>query len=206
MRPPDTLPSAARTTVPAPAWQKTYPGLPAQARIVRADLRPLLAGCPAADDVLLLTSELAANAIAHSHSGRPGGIFTVRLTHQPGSGVQAEVADQGSTWPGDLPICAQPPHGLYLLQALSTACGTRRDGHSHIVWFRLDHCCGPAPVLPPPLRRRAAPRRRRSAAVTGDRPDWTTNASQGKAFFFRTDPGACRPPSMTATSVCAPPS
>jgi serine/threonine-protein kinase RsbW len=150
MRHPDTLPPPARTTAPAAGWERTYPGLPAQARIVRADLRPLLAGCPAVDDVLLLASELAANAIAHSDSGRPGGTFTVRLTHEPGSGVRAEVADQGSTWPGDLPVCAQPPHGLYLLQALSTACGARRDGRARIVWFRLDHCCGPALALPRP--------------------------------------------------------
>ena len=162
MRHPDTLPPAARVTVRTAAWQRAYPGLPAQARIVRADLRLLLAGCPAADDVLLLASELAANAIAHSHSGRPGGSFTVCLTHEPGSGVRAEIADQGSAWPGDLLASAQPPHGLYLLQALSTACGARRDGHRRIVWFRLDHCCGPAPALPRPAG--SAPRR------SGDRP------------------------------------
>jgi serine/threonine-protein kinase RsbW len=162
MRHLDTLPAAARITVRTAAWQRTYPGLPAQARIVRADLRAHLAGCPAAEDVLLLASELAANAIAHSHSGRPGGTFTIRLSHEPGSAVQAEVADHGSTWPGDLPVCAQPPHGLYLLQALSTACGARRDGHSRIVWFRLDHCCSPSPALPRPGG--GAPRR------SGDRP------------------------------------
>ena len=150
MRHPDTLPQTAPATARTRAWHRTYPGLPAQARIVRADLRLLLAGCPAADDVLLLASELAANAIAHSDSGRPGGSFTVRLTHEPGCGVLAEVADQGSTWPGDLPVCAQPPHGLYLLRALSTACGARRDGYSRIVWFRLDHCCSPNPVPPRP--------------------------------------------------------
>jgi hypothetical protein len=157
MRHPDTLPQTAPATARTPAWHRTYPGLPAQARIVRADLRPLLARCPAADDVLLLASELAANAIAHSHSGRPGGTFTIRLSHEPGSGVHAEVADQGSTWPGDLPVCARPPHGLYLLLALSTACGARRDGHNRIVWFRLDHCCSPAPALPSPAA--GAPRR-----------------------------------------------
>jgi two-component sensor histidine kinase len=143
MRHPGTLPPAACTAV----WQRKYPGLPAQARILRADLRPLLAGCPAADDVLLLASELAANAIAHSASGGPGGIFTVRLTHRPGSGIRAEVADQGSPWPGDLPVSARSPHGLYLLQTLSTACGTYRDGAVCTVWFRLDRCCGPAPAL-----------------------------------------------------------
>jgi serine/threonine-protein kinase RsbW len=77
MRHPNTMPQSAR---PAAAREKTYPGLPAQARAVRADLRPLLADCPAADDALLLVSELAANAITHSDGGRPGGTFTVRLT------------------------------------------------------------------------------------------------------------------------------
>jgi serine/threonine-protein kinase RsbW len=150
MRHPSTLLPPARPPAPAPAWQRTYPGLPAQARIVRADLRPLLAGCPAADDVLLLASELAANAIAHSDSGRPGDTFTVRLTHRPASGIRAEIADQGSTWPGELPVSARSPHGLYLLQALSTACGGRRDGPARTVWLRLDHCCGPARALPCP--------------------------------------------------------
>lgn len=147
MRHPDTLPCPAG---PQAAWEKTYPGLPAQARAVRADLRPLLAGCPAAADALLLVSELAANAITHSDSGHPGGTFTIRLTHQPGRGVQAEVRDQGSAWPGDLPAPARSPHGLYLLQALSTACGVRRDGRIQIVWFHLD-CRGPtvpAPRIP----------------------------------------------------------
>jgi serine/threonine-protein kinase RsbW len=143
MRHPGTPPPAACTA----AWQRTYPGLPAQSRILRAGLRPLLAGCPAADEVLLLASELAANALAHSDSGGPGGIFTVRLAHRPGSGIRAEVADQGSPWPGDLPVSARSPHGLYLLQTLSTACGTYRDGAVRTVWFRLDRCCGPAPAL-----------------------------------------------------------
>ena len=144
MRHPDTLLPPAR---PKPAWEQAYPGLPAQVRAVRADLRPLLAGCPASEDVLLLVSELAANAIAHSGSGRPGGTFTVGLTHRPGHGVRAEVRDQGSAWPGDLPASARSPHGLYLLQALSAACGAHRDGGGRVVWFRLA-CCGPDGACP----------------------------------------------------------
>ena len=135
MRHPDTLPPLTR---PEPTWGKTYPGLPAQARAVRADLRTVLGGCPAADTVLLLVSELAANALAHSDSGRPGGTFTVGLTRQPGRGVQAEVRDQGSAWPGDLPASARSPHGLFLLRALSAACGTHRHtaaaGSSGSTW------------------------------------------------------------------------
>ena len=58
--------SAAAQVAPATAWQATYPGTPGQARRVRAALRAPLQGCPAADDVILLVNELAANAIAFS--------------------------------------------------------------------------------------------------------------------------------------------
>ena len=104
----------------------TLPGTASQAGQVRAALRSVLGGCPAADDVLLVVSELAANAIAHSDSGRPGGTFTVRLGHACGHHVRAEVEDQGSSWDGDLDASARHPHGLYLVTALSAACGTDR--------------------------------------------------------------------------------
>ena len=128
---------------------------------MRADLRPLLAGCPAADDMVLLVSELAANAIAHSDSGRPGGIFTVRLTHRSARGAQAEVADQGSTWPGDLPVSAQPPHGLTCCRpcpppAAPAATATAESSGS------ASHCCGPPlPFAASATAYRAAGRRNR---------------------------------------------
>jgi serine/threonine-protein kinase RsbW len=135
---------------PAAAWEKTYPGTLDQAREVRAALGALLAGCPLAADVILLASELAANAITHSASGKPGGAFTVRLTHRHGDHVHAEVTDQGSSWPGDLPAAARHPHGLYLLQALSTRCGVRCGTPDRTVWFRIDY---PRPPARHPARR-----------------------------------------------------
>ena len=77
--------------------------------------------------------------IAHSDSGKPGGTFTVRLTHIPGDHVRAEVQDQGSsTWDGDLRASARHPHGLYLLLTLSTRCGTGHGTRSRTAWFRID--------------------------------------------------------------------
>jgi serine/threonine-protein kinase RsbW len=48
-----------------------------QVRKVREFVRAVLAGHPAADDAVLIASELAANSVAHSRSGRDGGIFVV---------------------------------------------------------------------------------------------------------------------------------
>src|SRR5437879_4227173 len=62
----------------------TYPGAAEHIRAVRADLRPLLAHCPMADEVILAVSELAANAALHSNSGLPGGTFIVRAIISPG--------------------------------------------------------------------------------------------------------------------------
>src|SRR5260370_40129184 len=71
-------PDLART------WEQVVRGTPDQLCPARAALRAFLDGCPATDDVALLVTELAANAIAPSASGRPGGTFTVRVGHVHG--------------------------------------------------------------------------------------------------------------------------
>jgi hypothetical protein len=139
------------------SWQQSYPGTASQVRHVRAAVRQFLAGCPVADDAVHLFSELSANAIAHSDSGKPGGAFTVRARHVPGSCVHGEVEDQGSDWNGDLPMSAAHPHGLYLLLLLAGSCGVEQNSRAHVVWFRLDYPRTPLKGLPQPPRRRSHP-------------------------------------------------
>jgi hypothetical protein len=124
---------------PQRSWEQSYPGTPGQLWHVRSALRQFLAGCPLADDAVLLLSELAANAVQHSDSGKPGGTFTVRARHAADRYVRGEIEDQGSDWHGDLPASAAQPHGLYLLQSLASACGADRTGRAGLVWFRLDY-------------------------------------------------------------------
>ena len=116
----------------------SFPGRRDQVSRARELVARYLDGSPAADDAVLLVSELAANACAHSASGQPGGRFVVRLC---GSGssrgqVYVEVEDQGSAWDGLLNK-NESPHGLYLLRALSAACGTRPGASGWITWFVL---------------------------------------------------------------------
>lgn len=119
-----------------------------QVACVRAAVRLVLEGCPVADDVVLMLSEVAANAVAHSDSGKQGGKFTVRLKHSPGHCVWGEVEDEGSSWDGNLAGSARDRSGLFLVLALSSACGvTGGTGDSLVVWFfkqYAEDCAGEA--------------------------------------------------------------
>lgn len=119
-------------------FEHVYPGAAIHVRRVRADLAAVTGECPVADELILLTSELAANAAIHSRSGWPGGEFTVRAYVYPGDYVWGEVEDQGGEWtgrPGD-----DRPHGLDIVAAIAGPDNWGIDGDSacRVVWFRLD--------------------------------------------------------------------
>ena len=115
---------------------RSFPGERAQIGQARKFIAAFLTSCPAADNVVLLASELASNAVTHSASGQPGGTFTVRAEATGAGHVLVEVEDQGGRWDGNIG-CAEPPHGLFLLRELSTACGARRGGQGWITWFTI---------------------------------------------------------------------
>ena len=114
----------------------TFPGQREQVGQARAFLAAFLGGWARVDDAVLLIGELGANAVVHTGSGAPGGLFTVRASLS-GAWLQAEVEDQGSSWPGRLED-AECPHGLFLLRQLSARCGTRRTRGGWATWFVLD--------------------------------------------------------------------
>ena len=114
----------------------TYPGHLDQVHRVRQAVARYLAGCPAADEAVLIVSELAANAIVHSASR--GAFFTVRAELHADY-VWVEVEDLGGPW-----HCRPPdgrPHGLDLVEALTGPDGWGVDtttGGGQVVWARLD--------------------------------------------------------------------
>ncbi len=141
-----------RAPVPTASWQtctRIFPGRPDQISRVRGLLADFLIGFPASDDAVLLASELATNAVTHSASGQPGGTFTVHARRSRDY-LHVQIEDQGGGWDGHLHT-AQPPHGLHLLRALSTACGTMPSpGGGWVTWFTLTPAPspqgGPAPM------------------------------------------------------------
>ena len=90
--------------------------------------------CPAADDAALIVSELAANAVRHTRSGK-GGEVRVTVAAAPAEWVLILVGDDGQD-EGLVPgIPAQRPsaesgRGLLLVAALSAACGYAPGGLS----------------------------------------------------------------------------
>ena len=132
-RPVMPQPLARPRTLP---YAETFPGRLEQIRNARARLARFLGDCSAAEDAVLLTSELATNAVAYSATGRPGGTFTVRAGKFGAVCAYIEVEDQDSAWNGNIGT-AEAPHGLYLLRALSAACGTRHGEQGWIAWFTV---------------------------------------------------------------------
>jgi serine/threonine-protein kinase RsbW len=117
----------------------TFPGSPEHVRQVRADVWSLLAGCPAADEVILCLSELAANAVLHSDSGRPGGTFTVRVESCHGAYIRIEVEDDGGPWLAPAPDPGSGSgRGLDIVGALAADWGVATSPAGRTVWARFD--------------------------------------------------------------------
>ncbi len=123
---------------------RAYPGRPDNLRAVRADLRALLRECPLADEVVLIASELSANATVHSHSREPGATYTLRAEIHPGHYAWIEVQDNGGHWTSPGPDLDRP-HGLDIIRSLASDWGIDGDYRTRTVWARVDW---PGPAQP----------------------------------------------------------
>jgi serine/threonine-protein kinase RsbW len=130
-------------SAPTLSRAQAFPGNSVQVREARRFLAAILGRRRAADDAVLCLSELAANAIIHSRSGRPGGYFTVGVDIDS-QRLRVEVCDEGGPWTwlgrGD----ERHGRGLLVVSQLARAWG--RTGNSDAgwtVWFEMG-CSDPA--------------------------------------------------------------
>jgi serine/threonine-protein kinase RsbW len=131
------LPVQAAASLDLCAAAATYRGRPEHVRQVRTDARGLLAGCPAADEVILCLSELATNAVLHSNSRGPGGTFTVRIGSRPGADIRIEVEDDGGPWLAPAPDPGGG-RGLDIIGTLAAEWGVATGPAGRTVWARFD--------------------------------------------------------------------
>lgn len=87
-------PAAANGRSDCGPYRRTFVGTADQVCEARRFLAGILGGHPATGDAITCLDELAANAVQHSNSARPGGTFTVRF-RRSGAAIRIEVTDQG---------------------------------------------------------------------------------------------------------------
>jgi serine/threonine-protein kinase RsbW len=104
---------------------------------VRHWLEDLLPDCAARADVLLLASELCANAIVHSRSGEAGGQFSVDIDWAPDL-ARVVVGDQGSAKLPQIPArtstMGESGRGLLLVNGVADDWGTASRPNRRWVW------------------------------------------------------------------------
>ncbi|MEU4538665.1 ATP-binding protein [Streptosporangium sp. NPDC023825] len=131
----DHDPGVDRGDDPAPPRRRTFPGRPCQVPEARRFVRFLLADSPLGQDAEQVVAELAANAIRHTASGRPYGMFVVEVVREP-EATRVTVYDSGQ---GAVPALTHPAplgeggRGLSLVIAPASRVGyqgTRSHGHA----------------------------------------------------------------------------
>lgn len=118
--------------------QRTLPPDPSSAMAARAFAREVLSGWrepEAAEAVLLLVSELVANAVLHA------GTTVEVVMRRRGGRLRVEVSDDSPVLPAarDFDTDATTGRGLGLVELLATAWGAEpRAEHGKVVWFEVD--------------------------------------------------------------------
>ncbi|GAA0835058.1 ATP-binding protein [Streptosporangium amethystogenes subsp. fukuiense] len=140
------IPGWSATPNHTPVISQRFPATTDQVRGARTFVADILGDDhPLRDDAMLLTSELATNAV--EHSTRPTGItpgdrppeFVVTVAFTP-HGVIVTVQDPGST---RIPrvrnsdLDATGGRGLLLVNDLATRWGFHRDPTGTVLWFEL---------------------------------------------------------------------
>jgi anti-sigma regulatory factor (Ser/Thr protein kinase) len=127
----DPAPGGADGTLTRLFWA-SYPGVPEAVTAARHHVADALAGTPCIDDALFALTEVAANAVLHTRSGRPGGWFTVAADVVPGVLAAIVVTDQGGPWARR--AADTYPHGLEIVRTMATEVRVDGDEDGRTIW------------------------------------------------------------------------
>ncbi len=130
--------SHAAATIPQ---VRIFEGSPVEVRSVRDFVGRLVGACPVAvaEDVVLLSSELATNAVVHTGSGA-GGTFCVSVRAED-TWVRVEVHDLGSDVAPAVHRAGsfeESGAGLGLVEMLADRWGFDGGPSGRVVWFEMD--------------------------------------------------------------------
>lgn len=120
---------------------RTFQGLPERVADVREYIRRVVGDVDGVDDVELVASELAANAIQHSASGSPGGRFVVQVV-EFSDAWHIRVDDQGGLThlgPEDAEDTDEAGRGLQVVEALCRAWGVIENSAGKTVWAEITY-------------------------------------------------------------------
>ncbi|GAA3161900.1 hypothetical protein GCM10010466_61110 [Planomonospora alba] len=128
------------------AWtllmRRRFAGLPEQVGQARRFVALAVGDRAAAEQAVLLTSELATNAVQHTGSGADG-FFEVSV-YLVGGSLRVEVADAGGTAGAPRvrrpdPDAEQLPggRGLAIVELCAARWGQSGDASGRVVWFEL---------------------------------------------------------------------
>jgi anti-sigma regulatory factor (Ser/Thr protein kinase) len=134
-------------------WARDFPGTPDQAGEVRHWIGDLLPDCDPLADLLLVASELCANAVVHTRSGEAGGRFSVTVEWTPAL-ARVVIGDQGAptvpaagTKVGDTTWAQESGRGLWLVDELAGGWGTASHPGGRWVWADIAWRAGGGPLL-----------------------------------------------------------
>ncbi|GAA3448060.1 ATP-binding protein [Planomonospora venezuelensis] len=124
--------------------RRRFAGLPEQVRHARSFVALAVGECATTESAVLLTSELAGNAVRHTESGN-GGSFEVSV-YCAASFLRVEVTDEGTLLGAprvrliDLDAEQLPGgRGLAIVELCAARWGQSGDASGRIVWFELPY-------------------------------------------------------------------